>query len=131
MTISFTLQDVLTCLLLIAATVALIMLIVFLKKVLRSAEDLSETLKKANSALDEAKVTLKDVSEIVEKAKQTTDIANTSIRKASRSVANFADVVSANKSKISAFTGLLNAGASLASLLDDSKPAQRGKGGKK
>ncbi|MBO4818500.1 MAG: hypothetical protein J5528_00020 [Firmicutes bacterium] len=121
MTISFTLQDILICLLMVAAIIALIALTVLLKKFLKSAEELTKTLEKANSALDEARVVLKDATAIVEKTKETSDIANLSIRKASRSVANFADVVSANKSKISAFTGLVNAGASLASLFDDNK----------
>ena len=121
MTISFTLQDILVCLLMVAAIIALIVLTVLMKKFLRSAEELTKTLEKANSALDEARVVLKDATAIVEKTKETSDIANLSIRKASRSVANLADVVSANKSKISAFTGLVNAGASLASLFDDNK----------
>ncbi len=121
MTISFTLQDILVCLLMVAAIIALIVLIVLMKKFLKSAEELTKTLEKANGAIDEARVVLKDATAIVEKTKETSDIANLSIRKASRSVANFADVVSANKSKISAFTGLVNAGASLASLFDDNK----------
>jgi hypothetical protein len=121
MTISFTLQDILVCLLMVAAIIALIVLIVLMKKFLKSAEELTKTLEKANGAIDEARVVLKDATAIVEKTKETSDIANLSIRKASRSVANFADVVSANKSKLSAFTGLVNAGASLASLFDDNK----------
>ena len=121
MTISFTVQDILVCLLMVAGIIALIVLISLMKKFLKSAEELNKTLEKANSALDEARVVLKDATAIVEKTKETSDIANLSIRKASRSVANFADVVSANKSKISAFTGLVNAGASLASLFDDNK----------
>ncbi len=122
LTISFTLQDVLVCILMVVAITALIMLISLMKKIQKSADELGKTLEKANSALDDAKVVLKDATVIVEKAKETSDIANLSIRKASRSVANFADVVSTNKSKISAFTGLVNAGASLASLFDDKKP---------
>ena len=121
MTISFTLQDILVCLLMVAAIIALIVIIVLMKKFLKSAEELTKTLEKANGAIDEARVVLKDATAIVEKTKETSDIANLSIRKASRSVANFADVVSANKSKLSAFTGLVNAGASLASLFDDNK----------
>ena len=121
MTISFTLQDILVCLLMVAAIIALIVLIVLMKKFLKSAEELTKTLEKANGAIDEARVVLNDATAIVEKTKETSDIANLSIRKASRSVANFADVVSANKSKLSAFTGLVNAGASLASLFDDNK----------
>ena len=120
-TVSFTLQDILICILLAVAIVALIMLIRLLHSVMKSADELSKTLEKANIALDDAKVVLKDATGIVEKFKETGDIANQSIRKASRSVSTFADVVSTNKSKISAFTGLMNAGASLASLFDDNK----------
>lgn len=124
-TLSFTVQELLICVLLVAAIIALIFLIVILFRFRKTAEELTAVLQKANETLDDVKTVVKDAAEITATVKDASFKAKSTIKKASRSVDGFADIVSANKSKISAFTGLVNAGASLASLFGADKKSKQ------
>lgn len=122
--ITMTVEDILICVLVVVAIAALIMLIVMLKKFSDTANDLSETLEKVNTLLDDSEVLMGEASDILSTAKSTAEIACRSVLRASRTLDAASDIVRSNRSKISAVTGLVNATTSMLSL-SDKKKAQR------
>lgn len=108
-TITFTVQQLLTWVLLIAAIVAVIVLIVVLVK-------LAESMKSLTKTLDQANVLLTDVDSVVKDAKDITYDAKRTVRRASHSVNGFCKIVDSNKGSIRAVSDLANAGASLISI---------------
>ena len=122
--ITMTVEDILICVLVVVAIAALIMLIVMLKKFSDTANDLSKTLEKVNTLLDDSEVLMGEASDILSTAKGTAEIACKSVLRASRTLDAASDIVRSNRSKISAVTGLVNATTSMLSL-SDKKKAQR------
>lgn len=119
--ITMTVEDILICVLVVVAIAALIMLIVMLKKFSDTANDLSKTLEKVNTLLDDSEVLMGEASDILSAAKSTTEIACRSVLRASRTLDAASDIVRSNRSKISAVTGLVNAATSMLSLSDKKK----------
>lgn len=108
-TITFTLGELLTWILLVAAIVAVIILIVVLVRAASSMKTLTSTLEKANDLLEDVDNVVKDAKDISYETKRT-------VRRASHSVNNICKIVDTNKGSFTAMTNLANAGASLMSL---------------
>jgi len=108
-TITFTLEQLLIWVLLIAAIVAVIILISVLVKASAAMKGLNDTLTNANKLLENTNDIVADVKEVTHDTKLT-------IKKAENSVEGFCKIIDDNKNSITAITNLANAGASLASL---------------
>ena len=108
-TITFTIQQLLTWVLLVAAIIAVIVLIVVLIKLSESMKSLTKTLDQANTLLADADSVIKDAKDISYDAKRM-------VRRASHSVNGFCKIVDTNKGSIRALSNLAGASASLLSL---------------
>ena len=103
-------KQVLICILIAAAIVAIVYLVMLLMKANKVITPLEDTVKKLNLVLDDAKDITGDVKESADSAKK-------AVTKASNTVAEVSRVVYTNKGAITAVTSLLGVGAGLASLL--------------
>lgn len=108
-TITFTVRELLTWVLLLAAIVAVVILIVVLAKLAESMKSLTKTLDNANTLMLDLDTVVKDAKDITYDAKRT-------VRRASHSVDGFCKIVDTNKGSIRAISNLANASASLLSL---------------
>ena len=108
-TITFTVRELLTWVLLLAAIVAVVVLIVVLAKLAESMKSLTKTLDNANTLMLDLDSVVKDAKDITYDAKRT-------VRRASHSVNGFCKIVDTNKGSIRAISNLANASASLLSI---------------
>jgi len=109
-TITFTVQQLLTWILLVAAIIAVIILIVVLVK-------MSESMKNLSKTLDQASTLLNDVDQVVKDAKDISYDTKRTVRRVSHSVNGICKIADSKKGSIRAAGDLVNASASLASLL--------------
>ncbi len=126
-TISLSIESLLNCILIVAGIAAIVVLTIVLAKFIKTAGELGNILAKLDTAMDDVQKMLNNLGEITETAKDATLAVKGTVRKASDSLSDISDIVSTNKSKISAVTSLVNAGTSLASLVgaDKAKEAER------
>ncbi len=124
-TITLSIENLLTCLLIAVGIAAIVVLTIVLAKFIKSASELGSILTKLDAAMDDVQKMLSDIGEITGTAKDATLAVKGSVKKASDSLSDISDIVSTNKSKISAVTSLVNAGTSLVSLMGSDKEKEK------
>ena len=117
-TITLTIGQLLTWILIIVGIVAVIYLIVLLARIVKLTAPLNDTVTKTNKILD-------DVSVITQNAADGTTDAKDAIHAASIAIKDLSKVMDTNKGTISAVSNIVNAGSSLASIAKGGKKKGR------
>jgi len=122
-TISFTIQDLLICTLIVVAIVTLIFLIRVFNKLGKNMDELGKTLTQVNVLLEDVDHTMKeldgilaDAQTIVNTAQKATAETEQLIVRAKKTVSGIQRSLITSKSKIGAAFNLLNLGTSILSI---------------
>ncbi|MCQ2553926.1 MAG: hypothetical protein MJ150_06450 [Clostridia bacterium] len=117
-TITLTIGQLLTWVLIIVGIIAVIYLIVLLARIVKLTAPLTDTVTKTNKILD-------DVSVITQNAADGTTDAKEAVHAASAALKDLSKMMDSNKGTISAVTNLVNASSSIASIAKGGKKSRR------